>query len=131
MLISEIDWGKCHVTNNGRGYIYYHKTINGRTYRKYQHHYVWEQNNGIIRAGCVIHHKNFLPYDNRIENLECMTTKSHCLLHAKIAHGWMIIDGEWWNRCDTCKELYKPQRDFCDKRKNRYFKHNCKDELLV
>mgnify|MGYP000680991074 CR=1 FL=1 len=41
--------------------------------RKYIHRLVWEQHNGTISKGKVIHHINGNTHDNRINNLSCIT----------------------------------------------------------
>ena len=45
----------------------------------------------------VIHHKNFIKYDNRPENLQVMTNKAHQHLHAEILNGakWSEQNSEW------------------------------------
>lgn len=48
----------------------------------YEHHLVWVTANGAIPAGCVIHHKNGDRTDNRLENLECLTSAEHQKYHA-------------------------------------------------
>jgi len=40
----------------------------------------------------VVHHKNFLAHDNRIENLEVMTATEHRKLHVE------ILNGNKWNK---------------------------------
>lgn len=45
------------------------------------HRMIWESVNGPIPDGLEINHKNGVPDDNRIENLE-LVTKSENLLHA-------------------------------------------------
>ena len=53
--------------------------INGRTVSL--HRYVWEQANGPIPDGYIIHHKNGDRYDNRLENLEMVTHQEHSEHH--------------------------------------------------
>ena len=52
-----------------------------------RYHKIWNRFNpdDKIREGdgCVIHHKNMNPYDNRIENLQKMTRAEHNYLHHK------------------------------------------------
>lgn len=46
------------------------------------HRLVWINHNGAIPEGSVVHHKNGIKDDNRIENLELMTLSEHASLHA-------------------------------------------------
>lgn len=52
------------------------------------HRYIWEQKNGAIPEGYVIHHINGNKLDNRIENLACISTKEHNLIHSKDRKIW-------------------------------------------
>jgi hypothetical protein len=45
------------------------------------HQRIWEEHYGEIPQGYVIHHKNGITWDNRIENLECLTKHDHHMLH--------------------------------------------------
>jgi hypothetical protein len=45
----------------------------------YRH--VWEQENGKIPNGYVIHHKDFNSLNDKIENLEVVTRKNHINIH--------------------------------------------------
>ena len=45
------------------------------------HRMVWEQHFGPIPEGHIIHHRNGDTWDNRIENLECLTRHEHTLRH--------------------------------------------------
>lgn len=49
-----------------------------------EHIYVFEREYGKIPKGFVVHHKNFNKQDNRIENLQLMSSKEHKVLHSKI-----------------------------------------------
>lgn len=61
------------------------KTLAERRYFKrgkvYLHRAVWEHHYGPIPDGCHIHHRNEDTGDNRIENLELATPKSHAAKH--------------------------------------------------
>lgn len=48
--------------------------------------YLWEKENGKIPKGCVIHHINKIPNDDRIENLVCLTRSEHMNIHRKDLH---------------------------------------------
>jgi len=50
------------------------------------HNYLWEQANGPIPKGSVIHHKDGDKAHNALENLECLTRGEHCKLHTKGRH---------------------------------------------
>jgi hypothetical protein len=45
------------------------------------HRYIWEELNGNIPEGYVIHHIDFDKENNCIDNLQCMTREEHTALH--------------------------------------------------
>lgn len=47
------------------------------------HQVIWEEANGPLRRGWMIHHKNEIRDDNRLENLEAMTRAKHNRLHGR------------------------------------------------
>lgn len=52
-----------------------------------EHHLVMEKIIGRpIAPGEVVHHRNHIRNDNRIENLSLMTFKEHCALHTRERH---------------------------------------------
>lgn len=53
--------------------------VNGR--EAYVHRLVWEQANGPIPKGCVIHHIDGDYRHNELANLACMTRTAHTNLH--------------------------------------------------
>ena len=55
--------------------------ING--YRIAEHKAIWEAHYGKVPKGCLIHHKNGIKDDNRIDNLELMTFIQHMDWHKK------------------------------------------------
>ena len=48
---------------------------------KYYYIYLWEQTNGKVPNGYVIHHINKISDDDRLENLICITRKEHINIH--------------------------------------------------
>jgi len=48
---------------------------------KYYYVYLWEQENGEVPNGYVIHHINKISDDDRLENLACITRKEHINIH--------------------------------------------------
>lgn len=59
-------------------------TISSRkegNHHKRLHRLIWEENNGKIPNGYVIHHINGISTDNNLSNLQLMSKKEHDLLH--------------------------------------------------
>jgi len=65
---------------NQRAKEYLIVIVNGR--RTLEHRAVWEEHNGKIPEGFMIHHINNDKKDNRIENLELVSRKEHGLKHS-------------------------------------------------
>jgi hypothetical protein len=53
--------------------------IKGRRIR--EHRKIWIEHYGEIPKGQIIHHKNGIRTDNRIENLQCLKRDVHRYLH--------------------------------------------------
>lgn len=69
---------------------------------KYLHIWVWEQCNGPVPVGYVVHHVNGDPGDYRVENLEPKTRKQHQVLHL----GTKVVDGkQTCSKCDETKSV--------------------------
>lgn len=49
--------------------------------RKIYHRVIWEEQNGTIPDGHIIHHKNENKLDNHMENLELIEWGEHTRLH--------------------------------------------------
>lgn len=74
----------------------------GKKYRNryvYEHHLVWWTNKKeLISKGFEIHHKNGNHRDNKISNLQKVTSKEHKLLHGKQRSKISKLD----LKCNTC-----------------------------
>lgn len=73
--------GKLGVTRKTkRGYVII-RTANGW---EYEHRFVWSKHHGSIPDGAIVHHRNGIKSDNRIENLEVVRSSSE---HMRRYHG--------------------------------------------
>ena len=82
------------TTGNGK----YNRII--RNGKNMQHsRYVWEQVNGPIPTGQMIHHKNGNKKDDRLENLQLMTYKKHNQHH--------VTGRTPWNKGKKCPNISK------------------------
>lgn len=71
-------WKGGKTLNNG--YVYVLTKREGKKHRYHGEHIVlWEQANGSLPEGWVIHHLNGIRDDNRLENLVAMPRKRHNL----------------------------------------------------
>ena len=77
--------GDNHIHTLGGPLQYTHEgylmTIGRDGQRVLVHRACWEAHYGAVPAGCVIHHINEKPADNRIHNLACMSKTAHTSLH--------------------------------------------------
>ena len=74
-------------------------TIHGR--RRRLHIVIWEEANGAIPKGFIIHHKDKNKESYKLSNLELMTRSDHNKVHK----GWTKTEGVW-----THKQCYKCSR---------------------
>lgn len=103
-----------------------------RVYSKHKNHlahrYIWEQINGPIPKGHIIHHIDGDKFNNNISNLQCMTIEDHNKFHCTGRSAWnkniptpkstknkisQIKKQNYWVRCVSTyflNEELKPQR---------------------
>jgi hypothetical protein len=53
----------------------------GRKVHIWEHRKVWEDANGPIPTGLIVHHRNGDGFDNRLDNLELLTRADHARVH--------------------------------------------------
>lgn len=61
-----------------------------------EHRLVWAEDNGPIPDGHVVHHRNGVKDDNRLENLELMTAAEHNRAHFSSRQQAGFGDGSVW-----------------------------------
>jgi len=81
-------------TTDRYGYIHLLVAPEARKGHRYrpEHRLVWEAANGPIPEGFIIHHRNGVKDDNRLENLEAMPRKKHNHRHEE--HDKRILELE-------------------------------------
>ena len=100
----------------------YYQSRDRKCGNKLLHRVIWETYKGCIPNDYVVHHINEDPSDNRIENLECMTTYEHNRLHGC---GYNFIGNKnthWIGRKHKTKTIEKISntKRLNDKRNNEY-----------
>jgi hypothetical protein len=65
---------------NPRGY---YRITSGIHADELLHRLIWEDINGPIPEGYIIHHKDFNKLNNDLNNLQCLTKSEHITLHHK------------------------------------------------
>lgn len=103
-----------------RGYLCEHVIVNGKTTHRPVHRRVWEEANGPIPEGHVIHHRNGDRLDNRLENLECILRAAHPSRHRTRSDETHRMCGaceqrlphaEFWKGQKRCKTCSRASRD--------------------
>lgn len=64
------------------------------------HRVVWEEAHGPIPSGMQVHHKDHDRFNNRLDNLEVLTTEEHGLRHSKYPRV---------KNCEVCGKEYRPE----------------------
>jgi predicted MarR family transcription regulator len=82
------------------------------------HRLLWEQTNGPIPKGSVVHHVNHDKRDNRIENLALMTRQEHSAHHNQI---YPLV-----KTCEVCGIEYTPSPT-----KRKRSKTCCREHMRV
>lgn len=72
---------------------------NGKRVRIFEHVHVWEQANGPLPKGWIVHHKDHDKLNNKLENLEAMSRQQHMAEHGNRR----FIDGVEHKKCNKCK----------------------------
>ena len=80
------------------------------------HVVVWESAHGKIPEGYEIHHADFNPSNNAIENLRCLTIPEHKKIHVANRPQHMHV-------CENCGTIYEARN--CNK-KNRFCSKSCR-----
>ena len=65
------------ISKHRDGHIRAHGWVAGKTMHQWVHRMVWEEANGEIPEGYVIHHKDGNPENNVLENLELLNAYDH------------------------------------------------------
>lgn len=75
----------CDVNDSKRDKIFEHRLIS-KFYNKkpWDKFFDKEKKNGWMNGGLVVHHKDYNSTNNKQENLQILTFKEHCKLHASI-----------------------------------------------
>src|SRR5437016_2200395 len=79
----ELPYGQ-HVRRliNEQGYVYFVlRPSPGKRVKVMEHRWVWEQANGPIPPGMVLHHINGCKWDTRLEKLELIARQEHIRFH--------------------------------------------------
>lgn len=71
------------------------------------HRMVAETVFGGIPKGCVVHHKDFMKYDNRPDNLEIMDAAAHIGVHSSVRNKRKVVNEAISRRAsERCKRLW-------------------------
>ncbi len=98
-----------------------------------EHRVIWEEHNGPVPEGMVIHHIDGTKINNNIENLQMMTPSDHVSLHLAQSGRAVTtveensectcpepIEGTWPIACESCREYTRKKHNA--KRQAKYRK---------
>lgn len=68
------------------------------------HKFIWEQANGKVPKGYVVHHIDEDKHNNELSNLQMMTRKEHLALHGFGHHD--LTPEQYARRIKSCKETW-------------------------
>jgi hypothetical protein len=119
-----IDWSSANRELSKDGYVILRKMVRGKSYRKQEHIWVYENYHGvIIPKGYEIHHIDRVRNNNNISNLELLSRGDHKKVHYGFKRN---DDGSWCKTCPHCGEEKRYPDDFY-KRNNVSRKSWCKN----
>ena len=110
--LNELDvLGRLH-TGSGKNMAYGYTRIYIDGKWILEHRYIWEQANGPLPHGWIVHHLNGIKTDNRIENLLGMPRTEHGTIYLLQAKDNQILELE--NKVNELNELINAyEKCFC------------------
>lgn len=63
------------------GHLRVHGWVDGKAKHSYAARMIWEYYNGPVPEGMIIHHRDFVKLNNRIENFQLVTNAEHNSIH--------------------------------------------------
>lgn len=96
--------------NGKHGNYFYHKWKEDGEYKQIiLHQYIYEKKYGKLPKGMVVHHKDFNPLNNSVENLVAVTIAEHMRIHANLVK-WKDENQEEFKKRGYSKENWQERR---------------------